>query len=263
MNQLATFINKEWMENVRTGKLTICLIVYSIFGILNPFLAKITPYLMETLQDSLVEQGFQMSVITVNALTSWQQFYKNVSMMLIVFVILFSNSLTGEYSRGTLIHMLTKGLKRYRVILAKGVMMLILWTMSFWLSFGITYGYTVYFWDNSISTHFIFAGFCIFLFGIWLISLILLSSSLVKTNYMVLLFTGGAVAISYLLSAISKVADYLPTQLLNASSLLVSEQVPTDFIRCIIIICVLCAVNLFGAIECMNHKNLLFVHIYT
>lgn len=61
-------------------------------------------------------------------------------MGLIVLVLLFSGTLTTELSKGTLINVLTKGLTRYAVILAKYTVALVLWSFALLMALGVTYG---------------------------------------------------------------------------------------------------------------------------
>ena len=51
MRALLAFLKKEWMETVRSGKLLLLIIIFTIFGIMNPAIAKLTPWLMEMMAD--------------------------------------------------------------------------------------------------------------------------------------------------------------------------------------------------------------------
>ena len=87
MRQLSAFLRKEGMEFIRTGKIWILLIIFILFGIMNPAIAKLTPWMVETMSDSLAESGMVLTEVKVNAITSWNQFYKNISMALIIFAL--------------------------------------------------------------------------------------------------------------------------------------------------------------------------------
>ena len=81
MRQINAFIKKEWMEQQRTHKLMIILIVSLLMGIMAPAVAKLTPVLFESMTDTLAEQGIVgIEVGEVTAITSWQQYYKNIFM---------------------------------------------------------------------------------------------------------------------------------------------------------------------------------------
>ena len=120
MKTLIAFIKKEMTEQIRSSRLMILGLLFLAFGIMNPAIAKLTPWMMEMLAESMEEAGLAVLEVKVDAMTSWTQFYKNVPMALIAFVLLQSSIFTKEYQSGTLILALTKGLERYKVVLAKG-----------------------------------------------------------------------------------------------------------------------------------------------
>lgn len=166
MNSLLAFMKKEYLEAARTGKIVILILLFVLFGIMSPAIAKLTPWMMETLSDSMAENGLIVTNIQVDALTSWTQFFKNISIALIAFVLIFSDIFTKEYKSGTLLLVLTKGLSRYKVVLAKAVLLLSLWTVGYGICFAITYGYNAYFWDNSITNNLFFSATMWWLFGV-------------------------------------------------------------------------------------------------
>ncbi len=256
MNQILAFMKKEWMESIRTGKLLIMVIIFSLFGIMNPAMALLTPWLFDMLSESMAEQGLIITEMTVDALTSWGQYYKNISMMLIVLVVMFAGILVGELQKGTLINILTKGLPRWKVISSKSLVALLIWTICYWLSYGITYGYNAYYWDNSVASYLFFAAFSIYLLGIWLISLIFLGSVLFSSSSGVLLFTGGVFAIVYFLSMVPKVAEFLPTKLLASYELLQGIVKPADYAKSIAILIVCSIVCYIITILRFNKKRL-------
>ena len=64
-------------------------IIFVLFGIMNPAMAKLTPWLLQTMADSLEATGITLSEYTVTAMDSWVQFFKNMPMaMLVVLVML-------------------------------------------------------------------------------------------------------------------------------------------------------------------------------
>lgn len=174
MKSLLAFIKKETMEQFRSGRLMILGILFVLLGVMNPAVAKITPWLLEILADSLAESGMTVTPVTVSAMDSWVQFFKNMPLGLIVFVLLQSSIFTKEYQSGTLVLSLTKGLERFKVVVSKTVVLTVLWTVGYWLCFGVTYGYNAYFWDNSVAQNLILSVVCWWLFGVCVISLMIL-----------------------------------------------------------------------------------------
>lgn len=220
MKQLKAFAKKEFLDQVRTGKLLILAIVFCIFGIMNPAIAKLTPWMLELMSEQLVESGMVITGVEVNALTSWTQFFKNMPIALIIFVVMFSSILTAEYQKGTLINVITKGLKRWKILASKLGIMIVFWTVGYLLTFGITYAYNAYFWDNSIVRNLFLAVFFYYLAGLWLITVILPASVFFKGTSAVTLSVGAAFMVSYLLGFIPDLKEYMPTFLMNSNELL-------------------------------------------
>lgn len=255
MRQLTAFMRKEWMGQIRTGNFWIFLVLFSLFGIMNPAMAKMTPWLYEMMADSMAEQGLVIQSVEVTALTSWQQYYKNISMMLIVLVVMASGILVGEYQKGTLVQMLTKGLARWKVIVAKSVVEIGVWTICYWLAFGITYGYTVYFWDNSIAVHWLASGAFIYILGIWLIALLFLASVFANSQLAVLLITGIVFGGCYVIEVIPATSRFSPVKLLSAGNLLNGSAKLGEF-KMAVIMAVLSSICFWmAAVIGFNKKN--------
>ena len=123
------------------------------------------------------------------------------------------------------------------------------------MHYGITYGYTAYFWDNSIVSHTVMGALYPYLFGIWLITLIFFWSSFVKENIGVLTGTGAIVLVSYLTGMISKVGKYLPTQLLSSGELLTGATQPSDYLGAIVVTIGISVVCMVLSIIFFNRKN--------
>lgn len=252
MKTLMAFMKKEWMEQIRSSRLMILGIIFLTFGIMNPAIAKITPWMMEMLAETMEESGLAVVEVKVDAMTSWTQFYKNVPMALIAFVLLQSNIFTKEYQSGTLILALTKGLERYKVVLAKTIVLISTWTAGYWLCYGVTYAYNAYFWDNSIASHLGMAALYWWLIGIWVIALMILFSVMSSSNSGVLLGTGGVFFAVYLLSLIPKLKEYMPTQLMDGMNLLMKATEPGEYTKSLIVagltmmVCFIISIPLFN-----------------
>ncbi|MDO5423630.1 MAG: ABC transporter permease [Eubacteriales bacterium] len=220
MKSFLAFIKKETMEQFRSGRLMILCMLFLLFGIMNPAIAKLTPWMLEVLADSLAESGMIVTSVSVSAMDSWVQFFKNIPLALAAFVLLESSIFTKEYQTGTLVLSLTKGLERYKVVISKMVELSVLWTVGYWLCFGITYAYNAYFWDNAIANHLMFSAVCWWMVGLWVVALMILFSTIAGTNTGVLIGTGMVVLASYLLGLLPKCKAYLPTLLADGNSLI-------------------------------------------
>ena len=256
MRSLLAFLKKESLAQRRSAKFYILGGLFVLFGLMNPAIAKLTPLLLEEMADSLAQSGMNITVTEVSVLDSWVQFFKNIPMALIVFVILQSNIFTVEYRSGTLVLSLTKGLDRYKVLLAKAFTLVVLWTVGFWLCFGISYGCNEFFWSNQDAQHLLFSVTCWWVFGLWVLMLVVLFSAIFSSSIGVLGCIAGTVLVSYLPSLLPKLAKYAPTYLLDGNSLVYGLAEPKDYGWALGITAALTVVCFCISIPIFNKKQL-------
>lgn len=256
MRAFIAFFKKELLESMRSSKLLIIGILFCAFGIMNPAIAKLTPWLFEVLGEELAESGMMITEIAVDAMTSWTQFFKNIPMALIAFVLIYGGIFTKEYDSGTLILVLTKGISRYKVVLAKTTVLALLWSAGYWLCFAVTYIYNAYYWDNGIAQNLLPAVALWWLFGIFVVALLVFFSVLAKNYGIVLLGVGGCVFAPYLLSFFPKATKCLPTSLMNGMAWLTGAEKIADYLPAIIITAVLSIALVAASVPIFNKKQL-------
>lgn len=227
MRNYFVFCKKELLESVRTYRLFILLAVFFILGVLSPLSAKFLPELVS----SMMQDGIQITLPDPSASDSWVQFFKNIPQLgMVVLVILLSGILSAEFSKGTLILVLTKGLSRNAVLLSKFTCTALLWTAGLLLSFGLTWGYTVYLFPGESSVHLIFSVFCLWVFGLLLLSMLLFSAVVTRANYGCLLITAVFVALLLLLNLLPGWQPYNPLTLAGSNvALLTGDASPSEF----------------------------------
>lgn len=253
MRAYLAFVKKEFLESVRTYKLLLVIVVFLFFGMLNPITAKITPELLS----ALMPEGMSITLADPSAADSWTQFYKNMAgMQIIIFIIMFSGMIANEISKSTLVNMLTKGLPRKAVILSKFTAALTIWTLSYCLCFFVTYGYTLYLLPGELPNLF-FASFCMWLFGVLLIPVMLFGGVLFANIYGSLLLTGGFAVLLTLLNLIPKLQEWNPIKLSSDNmALLTNDLAAGDFGRSIAVTCVLIAAFLGGTLVLFDNKQI-------
>ena len=230
MKQLTLLLKKELLELVRTKKAMVLLIVFSIFGILNPALAKLTPWMLQLMGESLAEQGITIGAISVTAITAWTQYFKNLMMEHILMLAVFSGIFAQECQSGTLINLLTKGVSRGKVALSKLLAVLLSWSVCYWLTFSITLGYAAYFWGDALLPGTWLAVISAYVLGIWLLTLEMAFASALSSGMAALLCTGGVFALVSALSMLPALAQYLPARLSEGLSLLTGDLTRGDFL---------------------------------
>ena len=254
MKTFIAFVKKEILEEIRTGKLLILGILFVVFGIMNTAVAKLTPWLLEIMADSLAESGMNIAISEVSAIDSWVQFFKNIPMALIVFVLIYGNSFTKEYESGTLILLITKGLKRDKILLAKTAVFLSFWSIGYWLCFYITYFYNDYYWNNDIAKGLYTAACNWWLFGVFVLCLTVLFSVICKNYTAVLLFTGGSILLSYLLGLLPQISYFVPSALMNSATLLIGAEDMADYLKAVLITASLSISCILASIPFFNKK---------
>lgn len=225
MRAYLAFTVKEFIEGIRTYKFIALIVVFLIFGIMNPLAAKLLPELV----DSLAGGEIILTLTEPKAIDSWMQFFKNISQIgLIVTIILFSGIMAQEISKGTLINMITKGLSRTTVILAKFTYLALTWTLAYIVCALVTLGYTVYLFPDSSVNNLLFSLVALWLFGILLICVLLFAASMAKSSYACLLAVGLFVVILMVLSIIPSAHAYNPLSLATESTALMAGALNPD-----------------------------------
>ncbi|CAJ1194559.1 hypothetical protein CPR19088_GLDEOEPO_02314 [Companilactobacillus paralimentarius] len=174
------FIRKELLESWRNYHLLIIMIVFVIFGIEGPLMAKLTPDILKMASGS----GFSIKMPDPTSIDSWQQYYKNMTQIgIYVLVVIFSGTVSGEVSQGTLVNLVTKGLPRYSVIIAKYIVAYLQWCLALITSFLISWGYTAYYFPDNKTPNIWLGLWPLLIFGLMFVAITILGSTLSTNNY--------------------------------------------------------------------------------
>ena len=254
MRGYIAFVKKEFMENTRTYKLLILFAVFLIFGMMGPIMAKLTPEILK----SIDMQGIPWDIPVPTALDSYKQFFKNDGQMgLLILVLIFGGTLTREYTKGTLINVLTKGLSRKTVIFAKYTVASILWTASLVLSFLTTYGYTVYLFPNEKVDNIVQSVGCLWIFGLFLLAVIIFASTLVESSYSCLLVIALILIVLFTINIVPAVVPYNPILLASENvSMLVQGYDFSDVIKSLSVTLVAIVGLIWAAVVTFNTKKI-------
>jgi ABC-2 type transport system permease protein len=253
MRAFVVFTKKEFTEYLRTYKFVILLAVFTLLGIMGPLVAKMMPAIL----GSMDLAGMTIALPEPTAMDSWGQFFKNVGQMgMLTLLIIFSGIMANEFSRGTLVNLLTKGLRRDTVILAKFSAATALWTLAYLLCLGVTFAYTAYFWEAALHNAVLaFGG--LWLFGELLIVLLILGGTLFTSFYGSLLTALATVAVLSIISIAPQTAQYNPISLAGGTlTLLSGDQSASDFIPAVIITIGAVVVLLVASIIVFRKKSL-------
>lgn len=252
MNGYLAFMKKEFTENMKSYRFFIMLAVFLAFGMMSAFLAKFTPEILSALASEMKVSS------DPSALDAWKQFYKNISGVgFSVVIILYGSCLSGEYAKGTLVLMVTKGLSRKTIIFAKYTVASVLMTVSFWGSYAFTYGCTAFLWSDTKLSNVALAACALWIVGFLYLSILMVGCVLFKQTFTSILFTGGVVAAISLLWLIEPLAKYNPFNLTRQNIDLISGIVaPSDLIMPVLTSVIMSISGLLLAIKLFNTKTL-------
>ena len=256
MKTFITFLRKEFLEQLRSKKLMIIGLVFVFFGILNPLTAKITPMILKMVSEMVENSGIIVTDVEITALDSWMQFYKNLPTLLIIFILVESSIFSKEYQKGTLTLVLTKGFERYKVVLAKLITLVSIWTVGYIICFAITYVYNGYYWDNSIANNLLVSSLYWLVFALFVIVLFTLFAVNFENSGISLLFTGGVVLVLYLISLLPTVDKYLPIILSDGYSLIYSLSEVSYYIFGLIVTLLSIVILLVLSVITFNKKKI-------
>jgi ABC-2 type transport system permease protein len=227
MKGFTAYLRKEYLEQLRGYKLLILFSVLILFGMISPLVAKITPDLLKNLSGS----GITIKLPQITVSDAWAQFFKSISQIgMIVLILLFGTSLPQEINHGTLIIPLAKGLSRNTVILVKYLVSFINWTVGYVVSAVICCGYTQYLFGAFAVPRLAFSLFCLWIFGDFLLALVLFAGTITTGNYGGLLLDLVFLGLLLALNAFPKLQKWNPITLASQNaSMLTRSNLWIDF----------------------------------
>ena len=153
--------------------------------------------------------------------------------------------------------MVTKGLSRKAVILAKYTVAAILMTISYWISYAATYGYTAFLWKDVSLPNVAFAALALWIAGFLYLSILMIGCVIFRQTFTGILFTGGIVAVISLLGIIEPIAKFNPFILTTKNIDLISGEITlSDFMIPAVVSIVISILGLLLAIRLFNKKQL-------
>ncbi len=224
-----SFMKKEALEMIRTYRLLVTVLVFLAIGMMNPLFARFTPELLA----SFAEEGVTITIADPTAFDSWSQFFSNiVSIGFLVILIFVGTSMTREFTRGTLIPVLTRGLSRKAVMTAKLIMSILLWTAGYLIAGATTYIYTAYLFEDALISNLFLALLGLWLFGVLLIAILTFGGMLTGNTAGCLLVTGLIIGFLFLFNLFPPLQEYNPLQLASGNmNLIRGYNRPADFIK--------------------------------
>lgn len=252
MNGYVAFLKKEFTENIKNCRFLILFAVFLIFGLTSPLLARFMPEILSAVAEDMQKRSAPV------ALDAWEQFYKNISGVgFSALIILFGSCMSGEYAKGTLILMVTKGLSRPAVIFAKYTAAAVFMTVCYWAGFFAACCCTACLWPGTALSHVFAAAFFLWLAGFLYLSILLPGCVIFRQTFTSILFTGGIVAMISLLGTAGPLTRFNPFILTSKNVELISGEVSVaEFLIPAVISIAFTIIGLWSAVILFDRKQL-------
>jgi len=227
-----TLLVKELREQLRTYRLPLTLIVFVLFGISSPALARFTKELLNLL-GTQATGGIQIVLPDPTAAEAVGQLIKNMGQFGILLAILLAmGAVATERERGTAAFVLTKPASRSAFLLAKFIALGV--TLAVSVAAGCALGWiytTLLFADSSLPI----AGFASLAVLLWLtimayVSLTLLGSTLTHSAAGAAGFGFLALIVTAILSTLPTIGQLMPTALNDPAAKLALGLPPGDWL---------------------------------
>jgi len=257
MSQFIAFTKKEFYESHATWRGYILLIAFILLGVMGPMMAMLTPAILEMMGD-MDGVGIVITMPDPTWIDAWAQFFSGTGQMGVVAVaIVFSGIMSSELSQGTLVNLLTKGLKRHTVIFAKFFVATIFWTLAVVVAVTVAYVYTAFYFDPEPINYFLLVFGAPWLMGLFLIALLIFGGVLFGNFAGSLAVCLGVFFGLMLLNIAPAMGRFNPVTLNTGTlGLITGTAAPGDFIPALIITAAAIIILLAGSVLMFNRKRI-------
>lgn len=219
MTGLSVLIKKELKEQIRAYKLFIVAGLFLLFGIVNPLLFYFLP---ELVPEEMVAALPAFTVVDVVG----EYVGMLTSMGMVAVILIGMGAIAVERERGTAAMVLCKPIGRESFIIAKLVGLSLTTLVALALGGLACYGYTSFLFGEVSGWAFLALNLLLGLFLITCLSVILLCSSLFKSQ-----LAAGGLALALIIgqgivSAIHRIGDYTPQRLVSWGTDIVTGNAP-------------------------------------
>jgi len=191
---IRVLLKKELMETLRTYRVAVIPIVFLIFGLASPIIAKMLPQILESTVGEI-----KIEIPPPTWVDAFDQFFKSLTQIGLLAVILtMMGAVTDEKARGTAVMVLSRPVSRYAFIFTKFLANTLLLVFSLLVSYlGCVYNTYVLFPDFSfpatLNATAVFSVYVIFIGA-----LTIFASTITNTN----IAAGGIAITGFFVSSI-------------------------------------------------------------
>jgi ABC-2 type transport system permease protein len=221
-----TLIAKELLEQRRTSKLLVVVLVFFVAGMISPLLAKYTPQLLASIPN--LPPGLAGVIPKPTVDDAVAQYIKNLSQFGVLLAILFTmGTVAQEKERGTLGMLLVKPVRRSTVMLAKWLAGVYSLVTGLVLSSLACLFYTWVLFEPLPLVKYLALNALLAVFLVVYHTMALLASTLARSQTMAAAGAFGALVAMLILDSIPRLGDLFPGELLSwGVALMIGEVRP-------------------------------------
>jgi len=215
-------LQKEWLEQRRTARLLIVVIVLTFFGLLSPLLAR---YMIEIFEMIPGVEDIAKVIPPPTFMDAIGQYVKNLQQFSVLLAIFLAmGSVAQEKDKGTVVLVLVKPVARGTFLAAKFFSLGLTFAIGLILAGAAGYYYTFLLFEAPAIGAWLALNGLIWLSAMVYVALTLLASTLVKQQAAAAGLGFGALLLLGGLGAVPTLGEYLPGQLTNWGVLLFQDS---------------------------------------
>ena len=222
-----TALYKEFLEQRRTRKLLIALVILILFGMTSPLMAKMIPQIMTLVPGGEAYAGLIPDPTINDAVT---QYIKNVTQFGVLLALVFSmGAMAVEKDKGTAAMILSKPMPRSSFLLAKFAALALTFIIAVALAGVACYYYTYFLFGKLELLNWIILNGLILLYILMYVAITLLYSTLTRTQYVAIGLSFGTLIVLGILGGFPGIGGYFPDALINNAAMLMGGYPVTNW----------------------------------
>lgn len=219
-----TALSKEFMEQRRTRKLLIAMVVLVLFGMTSPLMAKMIPQIM-----TLVPGGevYSLMIPTPTINDAVAQYIKNTTQFGILLALVFTmGAIAVEKDKGTAAMVLSKPLSRGSFLMSKFAALALTFGLSVIVAGIACYYYTYFLFGTMDILNWVALNGLLYLYILVFVAITLFFSTLTRTQYIAIGLSFGALIILGILGGLPGIGGNFPDAMItNAAALMMDLPV--------------------------------------
>jgi len=211
--KLLIALRKELLEQWRTSRLLVVIVILLAFGFLSPLMAKFTPQLLGMVPGG---EQFVNLVPPPTILDAVAQYVKNGNQFALLLVVLLGmGAIAQEKDRGTAAVMFVKPMPRSAFVLAKFVALALTFTLGTTLAGVACYYYTYVLFGALPFVPWLVLNALMLLTTLLYLALTLFCSALTRSQAVAGGLSFGLLIVLSLASSLPTLSEYMPGQLMS------------------------------------------------